>query len=411
VGKTTVPHVKTLIFLAIALFSGGALPADDKLSLDLQKIPLVEALNVYADFTGLNIIADSGLDESVSVDLKQVKSSTFLELLVELYDLHVVERDGVLVVMKRAAYEARHPSKQVRVIPVLYSSAADLVQSLNNKTQSQAVQGQGAIQSPAMSNYIGVDKRTNSIVLEGAIDFVERNQAIIQSLDKRSKLLNISARLVSIASDDLKNLGRKLDLSLQAKNEGHSQVASLFNDLGVISTSGYSLAIGKVGSYLIDMEFQALKEKGKIDIVSKPSLITLNNSKALISQGLQIPFQIQDPNGSFHTEFKDAALTLEVVPRHIDGLIILEVFLSKDNPGATVAAGTTIEKRQIKTVVQVKPGETVILGGIRENINSDTRRAVPFFDGIPILDYLFSSKETENNSKELVIFLTPSLIS
>lgn len=402
---------KFLISLLFCFFFPLISNANDaRLNLDFQKISLAEALNIYADFTGLNIIADSGLDDLVSVDLKQVRSSTFLELLTELYDLHVTTKDGVLVIMKRAAYEARHPARQSRTIPILYSSADEIIKALNRSAPVQ--QGQGNIPTPqAQQNYIGVDVRTNSVVIEGSIDFVERTENTIKTLDKKSKLLNIAARLVSVSADDLKNMGRRLDVQLKANNEGHSQVAQAFTDLGVLATSGYSFALGKVGSYLIDLEFQALQEQGRARIVSRPSLVTLNNQKASISQGLQIPFQIRDQNGSFHTEFKDAALTLEVIPRYIDGLIILEIFLTKDNPGQTVAAGTTIEKRQIKTVVQVKPGETIILGGIKENREEATQRKNPFFAKIPPLNYLFGSDESDKESKELVIFLTPMLIS
>ncbi len=396
--------IKFLLFL----FSFSVFASSEKtLSLDFQKIPLSQALAIYADFTGLNLVSDSNLDDVIDVDLKGVTPAAFLALLVQLYDLHVETLDGVMMVMKRVDFESRHQSKRVKVIPVLFSGAAPLVDALQ-QNQQQAQRGGGTTASP-INNSISVDYRTNSIILQGTADYIERNEEIIKSLDKQARLLSISARLLSISSDDLKNLGQRLSASL-ANNGSHSQIAEVFADLSVLATSGYSLALGKVGSYLLDLEFQALKEKGRIDIISRPSLITLNNNKALISQGVQIPFQIQDQNGSFHTEFKDAALTLEVTPRYVDGLIILEVFLSKDNPGATVAAGTTIEKRQIKTVVQVKPGQTVILGGIREKVEAVRKTSVPFFEGIPVLDYLFSSRETSQNSKELVIFLTPSVI-
>jgi len=399
------PSVKKLLTLSGLLLAYTASAIDKPITLDFQKIPLSQALAVYADFTGLNIVSDSKLDELIDIDLKGVKSSTFLALLTDLYDLHVDQQDGVLLVMKRTEYETRHQAKQVKIVPVLYSSAENLVSQLG-KRQNQNNQNNGQTIQP----FITFDSRTNSVILEGTQDFIDRNAKIIKSLDIPAKTVSISARLVSIASDDLTNLGRKLSTSLATTGQ-NTQSASLFADMAVLATSGYSLALGKVGNYLLDLEFQALKEKGKIEIVSRPSLVTLNNNRARISQGLQIPFQIQDPNGSFHTEFKDAALTLEVTPRYIDGAIFLDVFLSKDNPGQTVAAGTTIEKRQLHTSVQVKPGDTVVLGGIREHIDSNTKNTVPFFEGIPVLDYLFSSTESAINAKELVIFLTPSLIN
>jgi len=386
-------------------------PLAKSLSLDFQKMPLTEALNVYADFTGLNIIAASNLDDVIDVDLKAVSPDNFLNLLVQLYDLHVEQQGGVMMVMKRQDFETRHQSKQVKVIPVLYAAAGQLVKALNNRQTQGGNSGQSTLNSnSAGNNYIGIDERTNSVILEGTADFIERNTHIIQALDKKARQLSIAARLVSISSDDLKNLGVRLQAVLAEQSQAPA-AARLFSDLSVLATSGYSLALGKLGQSLLDLEFQALKEQGKITIVSRPSLMTLNNNKALISQGLQIPFQIQDQNGSFHTEFKDAALTLEVTPRYVDGLIILDVFLSKDNPGQTVAAGTTIEKRQLRTTVQVKPGDTVVLGGIRENTDSKTDDSVPFFKDIPILDELFSSSQTAVNAKELVIFLTPTVVN
>lgn len=401
------------ILLVLALISTSVhadtnANAKEHLNLDFQKIRLDEALHVYADFSGLNIVVDSALSDTVDIDLKDVKVSTFLDVLTELYDLHVSKKDNILMVMRRADYDARHTSKQTKVINVIYSDAGKLVESINKQSQAQPAQSTTAQQS--YRNSLNSDDRSNSIIIEGTADFVERTTTLVQALDKQAKQLLISAKLVSMTAEDLKNLGAKLTASAKVKESGNYQLAEAFSNLATAATSGYSFALGKVGSYLLDLQVQAMQQHGTINILSRPSVLTLNNQKAKISQGVQIPFQIQDQNGAFHTEFQDAVLSLEVLPRYAEGNIIMEILVTKNNPSSTVAAGTTIEKRQIVTTVQVKPNETVILGGIREDVTESTLRNSPLFEGVPVLDWLFKSTQDSTNSKELLIFISPTLV-
>jgi type IV pilus assembly protein PilQ len=178
------------------------------------------------------------------------------------------------------------------------------------------------------------------------------------------------------------------------------------------------LLLGLIGSnFNINLAIQALEVQGKARILAEPKVVTLENVKAVISRGFEVPFTSTPTQGVSQVQFKDALLTLEVTPRLIredgENKIRMKVLFNNDNPDFTqsVAGNPSIFKRRQETEVVVRQGERLVVGGVTNDTTSTTKRQVPLLGEIPVLGWLFKSREINSTGEELIVILTPSVIS
>jgi type IV pilus assembly protein PilQ len=169
--------------------------------------------------------------------------------------------------------------------------------------------------------------------------------------------------------------------------------------------------------YLVDLELTAMEAEGRGEIVSTPRVITANQKEARIEQGVEIPYQESASSGATTTQFKKAVLSLTVTPQITpDNNIIMDLLVSNDTVGDLVASATggfvpSIDTRVVETQVLVSDGQTVVLGGIYETERRETITKVPVLGDIPGVGNLFKSRQTLSNKSELLIFVTPKILT
>lgn len=198
----------------------------------------------------------------------------------------------------------------------------------------------------------------------------------------------------------------------------------LFSDLGAITAGtlfgATGLTAGKVGlalgrlpnGTLLDLELQALEFESNSKTIAKPKLITLDQNKASVEKGVDIPYLQASSSGATSVAYKTAALKLEVTPQITpDNKINLDLMISNDTQGPTVAAGPSVDTNRLQTKVLVDNGETIILGGILSIVNNRQTAKIPFFGDLPIIGGLFRNKFTQYQPSELIIFLTPKILN
>jgi type IV pilus assembly protein PilQ len=181
-----------------------------------------------------------------------------------------------------------------------------------------------------------------------------------------------------------------------------------------VSNPAGSLAGVILGSnYIVDVELSAAQAEGKGEVISQPSITARNGEEAYIEQGTEIPYQEAASSGATTVQFKKAVLSLKVTPQiNPDNSVILKLQVHKDSPGQVLggAGGTpSIDTRELGTVVNMRDGETVVLGGIMETERRENVKKVPFLGDIPVLGHLFKSTGRVNNKDELLIFVTPKI--
>jgi type IV pilus assembly protein PilQ len=192
---------------------------------------------------------------------------------------------------------------------------------------------------------------------------------------------------------------------------GSGSEALLVNLPAPTPSGAVNFLIGKVGSYLLQLELSAMQREGRGEIVSSPRVITSDSHKATIKVGQEIPFQESSASGRTTVAFKEAVLQLDVTPQITpDDRIIMDLKVSKDSVGQIFAGVPSIDTRNVSTRVLVDNGETLVLGGIYEQERGKEVERVPFFGELPGVGWLFKTERNRNDKSEMLIFVTPKII-
>lgn len=438
----------------------------ERLTLKFQDIQIRPLLQLIADFTGNNIVVSDDVKGSISLRLENVPWDQALDLILTTKGLSMRKNGNVMyvaptadiVARDKAEIEARQQSQQLAplstdIIQINYAKADDIYKLLESasKTGKTSADGKGGDTAQRFISDRGsvtVDPRSNSLIVTDTASALDRVRDLIHKLDKPVKQVLIETRIV-IATD---NFARQLGVrwGVQAGfNRGNStfglgSTAPLVASGTSLPTAGAStgtvgtaptdwmvntpisgtpagsLGLAILGSnVLLDLELSALQSEGTGEIVSSPKVITTNGHTALISQGTEIPYIATQTAGgvaSNTVSFKKAVLSTEVTPQITpNNNIIMDIDVKKDEPDYTnLLPGTTnppINTREVKTKVEVKNGETVVLGGIYQFENNNSINKVPFFGDLPGIGNLFKNKEVKNQRLELLIFVTPKIIN
>jgi len=437
----------------------------EKLSLNFQNIEVRALLQVIADFTNFNIVTSDTVAGNVTLRLKDVPWDQALDIILEAKALGMKKTGNVILIAPKEELAARRKAglaaeQEVLALEVVktqafqlnYAKAEDVMKQIvaNQALANQQSGGSGAsnrLLSPRGA--VNFDIRTNQVFVTDIPSKIEEVAAVIARIDIPVRQVQIEARIV-IADDTFgRSLGIRLgfqDLSL--KNgyapgvglNGNNRVAAGGNYAAVGGTTGqipgplYSdstfvnLPASAQGGFnpatfalslfstsaarFLNLEISAMEADGKGKVVSSPRLITADQQKASIKQGTQIGYQLATSSGATAVTFKDAVLRLEVTPQITpEGNVIMDVQINKDSPGPLFAGVPSIDTKSIETKVLVENGGTVVIGGIFEQQERTDVSKVPFLGDIPYLGNLFKTTTRSSDRKELLIFLTPKVVS
>ncbi|RZU99266.1 type IV pilus secretin PilQ [Spiribacter vilamensis] len=285
-------------------------------------------------------------------------------------------------------------------LPVKYASAKDLAGLLEDAR-------------------VRVDQRTNTLIISGDEPAIERARGLIRRLDVPVRQVLIEARIV-IASDDFSNeIGVRFNAE-RTNRTGDTTINSggtlgedgLMVDLPVGNAAGGAgVAIGKIGSYLLELELSAMESENEGEIISSPRVVTASHQEAEIKQGVQIPFEQATSSGATSIAFREAVLGLVVTPQITpDGQVQLALAINQDSRGEETPEGPAINTQAVRTHVLVADGETVVLGGVFEQTRREGVSRIPVLSELPVVGPLFQRRSTVNDRSELLIFVTPRIL-
>ena len=284
------------------------------------------------------------------------------------------------------------------------------------------------------SSYIPIqvteEKTTRSIIVRGKEKDLDVVDKVIREIDIRTKQVLIEAFIVEATSTFEKALGTKLGGVYTRQQEqiggsvGGSSASSgitsstaaiggsqdLFTNFGAAgATSGIGI-LKRTGSAVLKVQLEALEAEGHGKTISNPKIFTIDNQLATITQGEQIAVTTSTGTGTSSTEFKDAALKLNVTPSIIgDGNILLDITVNNDTPNRTTAA-VGINKMEIKTKLLIADGDIVVIGGIKKNQVANSKNQAPGIGDLPVVGNLFKGKANSDTMSELLIFIAPRVL-
>ena len=415
------------------------------ITLDFSGADLRSVLRYFNEISGLNIIIDPSVPATpIDVVLRDVPWDQAFETLLRTHKLGYVAEGTIVRIApltvlaeeegdRRKLSEAKALAGDLRVqtFSLSYAKAGDLSPLLVKSALSQ----RGQIQ---------VDARTNTIIITDLPDRLQTVSALLGALDRPEPQVEVEARVVQTTREFAKSLGVQWGLNGRVTpaignttglafpnngtlggrtgaNNSPNDTRATANDttatavnLGVPgATSAIGLAMGAVnGAFNIDVALTALERSGKGRILSTPRLTTQNNVAAEVTQGLQIPIQTV-ANNTVTVSFKDAALTLQVTPQITSAnTVIMQITLENATPDFSrqVNGIPPIDTQRARTQVQVDDGATTIIGGIFVSREQISNERTPGLYRLPLIGWLFKRDTTSDESRELLIFITPRII-
>ena len=426
----------------------------EKLSLNFQDIEVRSVLQLIADFTSLNVVVSDSVQGNITLRLKNVPWDQALDIILKTKGLGMRQNGNVLLIAPAEEIAAREKQElqdqqsiekllplRTELIQINYAKAEDIAGLL---IASKALEGaEGEEGSNALATVLSsrgsvmVDQRTNTLLVRDTEPSLVAVRRLIGKLDIPVRQVLIESRIV-IASDDFsRELGVRfgvndqgdpssdgnrrlytsgsLNGTTQQINGEDLELADRLNvDMPVNNPAGsFGLALAKLPlGLLLELELSAAQAESKAEVVSSPRVITSNQKQAVIRQGVEIPYLEATSSGAASVSFKEAVLKLEVTPAITpDDRVNMDLAVHKDNVGELFAGIPSIDTRSVETLVLVDNGQTVVLGGIYETETSHDVRRVPFFGDIPVVGALFRSTSQTNDKSELLIFVTPKIIS
>lgn len=261
------------------------------------------------------------------------------------------------------------------------------------------------------------DKRTNTLLLRDTAPILAQLKKRVTEMDAPLAQVQLAAHIVTINSESLRELGVRWGLAPDDRPTRPLRPGNLGVNLPLERSAvnaGFHLA--RISGRLLSLELTALEQENQVEIIASPRLLTAHLQTASIKQGTEIPYEVSSgASGATAIEFKEAVLGMEVTPKVLpDGRITLTLHISQNMPGRAISRGAgealTIDKQEIKTQITVKNGETLVLGGIFQWHSGKTADKVPGLGDAPLLGGLFRQSGAQQKKRELVIFITPTLI-
>lgn len=403
-------------------------------NLDVTGADLRTVLRAISEFSGRNIVVSQSVRATVTIQLRNVAWQDALKAVLRANGLDYVEDGSVVRVDESSKLNTEKVERETanartlelipletRIVKLNYANAAEMTAPLG-----PALSKRGSIQ---------VEKRTNSLIVTDLASNLDSVVKMALELDSTTPQIEITAKLVDVDASALRNLGVEWNVG-PADNQaylfpGPDPQAGPLPGGGTLHSDDHTLQLGANHSTPVDAstkltfgifkdwgtieaQLQSLEEKRKANIISNPRITTVDNREAKIIVGQKIPLIVQDVAGNPVSQLQTIGIQLRVTP-HLtqDKKIVMDLHpeVSDLSTQSTVQGGIIINTSEADTRVMVDDGQTAVIGGLIRTNESTVTRGVPLLKDIPLISFLFSSHSTVRQNRELIIFVTPRIVT
>ena len=399
------------------------------ISLDLLDADLKNVLRLLSDITGTNMVLEPDVGGRVTIKVEKVPWDQVLDMVLAMNDLGKEEVGNVIRIARRAKLKQEWSQQvdQIRAKQELLEVSKDIgsvTTAYLTVNYAQPVEIAAKISEiKSDKGKISVDERSSLVIYTDYPNRIDAARNLLGRLDRATAQVMIEARIVTASREATKALGTDWSVRFQKSNVitlddtpvagtrtfQINQPTDPFFGFSIASLWGDTLAS-------IDFKLSALETASQVNIVAAPKVLTINNVKAVISQGQQIPYLVRSDYGSSSTQFKDAVVELQVTP-HItpDKKVRLEINAKQDEPTAkdyTVGDSSVpgIDTRKITTELLVDDGQVIVIGGVMRSREEESNEGTPGLSRVPILGWLFKTQTTASQKSELLIFISPQIV-
>ncbi len=402
------------LLLAISPFAGAAQSnvlveklRDYPATLQCENLEVPTLLRAIGRQSGINIYVSDSIKDTISFEMNKVSLYDVFELIIEAKNLHYSETKSAIFVETKEAYNKARKGIITQRICTDYGNSAKLKDQLDHLLSDQGV--------------ITVTNNDSCLLIKDQESNVADIKEMLAQIDKPIPQIHIKARVVVVSKEGREKLGIKWG----ADNFNHPITAGWKNgnpatltgdvvaDLG-ISAATSAMNIGFIWDNVnLNIDLQAMAQDNLLHVLSTPSLLVLDGHEAEIKQGKEVPYTSQSGD-VINTEFREANLSLKVTPKIIKNVFVnLDVNVTNDSIDQTndVGGEPLINRQEISTNLFLEDKVTVVIGGIHVSGDDIGKGRVPGLSAIPLLGNLFKNKERTLENYELMIFLTPTIVS
>ena len=433
----------------------------EKISFNFQDVDLRAVLGIIADESNLNIIASDTVTGKLTLKVKDIPWDQALDVIMRVKGLDM-RKNGTVVwiapkdeLLSKEKLELATKSEIAELEPLKtetfqlnYEKAENFKQVFGLEVGNGATGKKNSLLSPRGSATF--DPRSNQLFVTDIPSKLEEVRNLILKTDIPTRQVQIEARLVTANDSFSRNLGAQLGVTDNRFQQGGTagyavgggnsvsltgtyqgvqvQTGQISGTNGGLANQSVDLPGGSINGFnpttlgislfnaaanrFLNLELSALEADGKGKVISSPRVVTADQRKAVIEQGTEIPYEAATSSGATSVSFQNASLVLSVTPQITpDGNVILDVDVHNDSVGQVTNAGPAINTQHVNTQVLVENGGTVVLGGIFTQDIEDNVTKTPLLGDIPILGHLFKTTQKSDTRKELLIFITPKIMS
>ncbi len=421
----------------------GKLYTGEKISLDFQDADIHNVFRILHEVSGKNFVIGEDVRGKVTLKLTDVPWDQVLDLVLKMNKLGtIVEGNvvriaslGTLAAEERAVQEKRRAEQEAAeqeplmtdYIPINYADAGVV---RNHIEQIKTDRGT-----------VTFDERTNTIIIKDIEEVIKRARELTARLDKVTPQVMIEASVVEASSEFSRQIGVQWggqygiwppdDRYGVGPQRGYDTFGGTYGLQGAVgdalqnwvvnmpteeaATSGIGFNFARLSGttpLTLRANLQAMESTGKGRILSNPKILTLDNKEAFIKQGTNIPYQVFE-EGSYSLKWQEAVLELEVTP-HVtaDRRISMKILVKKDSPDKSiiVQGAPAVDKKEATTELMVNNGDTIVIGGIISKDESYSQDNVPGLSKVPVLGWLFKAEAKNAVKREVLIFVTPTIV-
>ena len=393
-------------------------------SLEFKDADVRDVINILSEVSGINFVIDPEVKGTVTIKLRNVPWRKALDVILKVSGLGMIDEGHNIIRIGPVDKINRELAKRARMKQVV-EETAPVFTKIFELDYAKASEVKDLVKSMLTGKGKGVDviERLNALLVKGTREELKKIENFLKRIDKPIPQVQISARIVEVATTRVKDLGIVWGIGFKQQNTPYNfpytYTANANFDLGFNPNVGETPAgtliatlLNRSATFSLNIQLSSLESTGLAKVISNPKVITMDNREAEISQGYEVPYSTYSDQGT-NVEFKEAKLKLKVTP-HITskGDIILDIEVDKDSPDFThmTPDGVPIQTRSVKTRVRLQSGETLVIGGVYEMTEQNTKRGVPYLDRVPLVKWLFGKEYRNVDKKELLIFITPQIV-
>ncbi len=381
-------------------------------NLQFQSADIRSVLTFLADYGGVNVVVAPEVSGTVTIKLKDVMWRTAMDIIGRTYNLAIVDEEkGYIRVLPEEAYrkevteQEKHKLEQrqlaeleTKIVKISNSTSDDIVQAVKSLLSDR---GQA-----------NSDPRSNSIIIQEVPSNMDKVLDFIAELDKPARQIKISAQLLEIWSRDEQELG----INWNAQGTYTTESGRSYPQKGEVIAARSPDVVGRYTvtalqhGWSVDAFIETIIQNGKGKILAHPEITTVDNKEAKIQMGQKIPVKQFDESGNVVIKFEEVGTILHVTPHITAENQILMDLRPERSTYEFDPNGVIINTSNASTNVIVASGQTAVIGGLTTEDEVETEVGIPLLKDIPLLGRLFKYTNKRMESRDLVIFVTPTIV-